>query len=74
MQKITKEQLLERAVSLLADGTVSHVLGWAQGEFDYDITPAVFSDEASSSSSPAIHTASISFSPSTDSTVKEYMS
>ncbi|MBR4880361.1 MAG: 4Fe-4S ferredoxin, partial [Clostridia bacterium] len=47
MQKITKEQLLERAVSLLADGTVSHVLGWAQGEFDYDITPAVFSDEAS---------------------------
>jgi len=47
MQKITKEQLTEKAVSLLRDGTVTHVLGWSAGEFDYDITPAVFSDEAS---------------------------
>ena len=42
MQKITREQLVEKAVSLLSDGTVSAVLGWSKGEFDYDITPAVF--------------------------------
>lgn len=45
MQKITREQLIDKAVSLLADGTVSCVLGWKKGEFDYDITPAVFNDE-----------------------------
>ncbi len=42
MQKVTREQLIERAAALLADGTVSSVLGWKRGEFDYDITPAVF--------------------------------
>ena len=42
MQKITREQLIEKASALLADGTVKQVLGWAKGEFDYDITPAVF--------------------------------
>jgi len=42
MQKITRDQLIEKAVALLADGTVSSVLGWSKGEFDYDITPAVF--------------------------------
>ncbi len=42
MQKITREQLVEKAVSLLSDGTVSAVLGWSRGEFDYDITPAIF--------------------------------
>ncbi len=42
MQKITREQLVEKAVALLADGTVSAVLGWSRGEFEYDITPAVF--------------------------------
>jgi len=42
MQKITQNQLVEKAVSLLTDGTVSAVLGWKKGEFDYDITPAVF--------------------------------
>ncbi len=45
MQKITRDQLIEKAVALLADGTVSSVLGWKKGEFDYDITPAVFTDE-----------------------------
>ena len=45
MQKITCEQLIEKAVSLLNDGTVSCVLGWSKGEFDYDITPAVFESE-----------------------------
>ncbi|MBE6562730.1 MAG: 4Fe-4S ferredoxin [Ruminococcaceae bacterium] len=42
MQKVTREQLIERAAALFADGTVSSVLGWKRGEFDYDITPAVF--------------------------------
>ena len=42
MQTITREQLVEKAVSLLNDGTVSAVLGWRRGEFDYDVTPAVF--------------------------------
>ena len=46
MQKVSQQQLIDRAVSLLADGTVSSVLGWTRGEFDYDITPAVFTDEA----------------------------
>ena len=42
MQAITREQLINKAVALLADGTVKYVLGWKKGEFDYDITPAVF--------------------------------
>ena len=45
MQKVTKDQLIDRAAALLADGTVSAVLGWKKGEFDYDITPAVFTTE-----------------------------
>lgn len=42
MQEIKREILLDRAVSLLADGTVDRVLGWKNGEFDYDVTPSVF--------------------------------
>lgn len=42
MQKVTREQLIEKAVALLNDGTVSAVLGWAAGEFDYDVTPQMF--------------------------------
>ncbi|MBR6562969.1 MAG: 4Fe-4S dicluster domain-containing protein [Clostridia bacterium] len=42
MQKITRDVLVEKAVSLLENGSVSCVLGWKKGEFDYDITPAVF--------------------------------
>lgn len=42
MQKITRDVLIDKAVSLLNDGTVNRVLGWKKGEFDYDITPAVF--------------------------------
>ena len=42
MQKITREQLIEKAVELLSNGTVTSVLGWSKGEFDYDVTPAVF--------------------------------
>ena len=42
MQKVTREQLIDKAVELLSNGTVSCVLGWAKGEFGYDVTPAVF--------------------------------
>lgn len=42
MQEITRDALLERAKKLLADGTVTRVLGWKKGEFDYDITPGLF--------------------------------
>ncbi len=42
MQKITRNILIEKAVSLLEKGTVQKVLGWKKGEFDYDVTPAVF--------------------------------
>ena len=42
MQKVTQEALISRAVSLLEDGTVTAVLGWRRGEFDWDMTPAVF--------------------------------
>ncbi len=45
MQKVTRDQLIEKAVSLLNDGTVKLVLGWKKGEFDYDVTPAVFETE-----------------------------
>lgn len=47
MQKITREALVEKAVSLLENGTVSVVSGWKQGEFAYDITPALFYDRES---------------------------
>ena len=42
MQKITREQLINKAAALLEAGTVTAVLGWSKGEFDYDVTPAVF--------------------------------
>ena len=44
MQKITRNTLIEKAGELLANGTVNRVLGWKNGEFSYDQTPAVFSD------------------------------
>ncbi len=42
MQTVTREILLQKAVSLLESGRVSRVLGWKKGEFDADVTPAVF--------------------------------
>ena len=47
MQKVSNAQLIEKAVSLLNNNTVSSVLGWQKGEFDYDITPKLFKDEKS---------------------------
>ena len=40
-----QETMIARAAALLADGTVSRVLGWKKGEFVYDVTPAVFTSE-----------------------------
>ncbi|MBR4895301.1 MAG: 4Fe-4S dicluster domain-containing protein [Clostridia bacterium] len=37
-----QEMMKNRAKALLADGTVSRVIGWRRGEFSYDVTPAVF--------------------------------
>lgn len=42
MQKIKREILTTKACELLANGTVDKVLGWKKGEFDYDVTPYVF--------------------------------
>ena len=42
MQKITCETLTSKACELLENGTVDRVLGWKNGEFVYDVTPAVF--------------------------------
>ena len=37
-----QQQVKERALDLLRSGTVQRVLGWKNGEFFYDLTPAVF--------------------------------
>lgn len=44
MQSVTRQDLLETALGMLADGSVSHVLGWSRGTFDYDVVPTLFSD------------------------------
>ena len=42
MQEIKREILISKASEMLGNGAVDRVLGWKMGEFDYDITPAVF--------------------------------
>ena len=42
MQKITQDTLIAKAKELLENGTVDRVFGWKKGNFDYDLTPAVF--------------------------------
>lgn len=42
MQEVKREVLVSKASELLKNGTVDRVLGWKAGEFDYDVTPAVF--------------------------------
>lgn len=44
MQKINRDALIEKAQALLEAGTVNKVFGWKKGDFDYDVTPAVFTD------------------------------
>jgi len=40
-----QEMMIKRAAELLADGTCDRVLGWANGDFAYDQTPALFCTE-----------------------------
>lgn len=42
MQEINRAALIKRASELLSGGNADRVLGWKAGEFDYDVTPAVF--------------------------------
>jgi len=42
MQKITRDLLLKKACELLDASTVNRVYGWQKGQFDYDVTPALF--------------------------------
>ena len=42
MQELKREILINKAKELLESGTADRVLGWKAGEFDYDVTPAVF--------------------------------
>ena len=37
-----RERVMNKALELLANGTVDRVMGWKRGEFCYDLTPAVF--------------------------------
>ena len=46
MQTVTREQLIAKASDLLQNGTVTAVLGWGKGEFDYDVTPTLFTTAA----------------------------
>ncbi len=45
MQEINREILINKAEELLKSNKVDRVLGWKTGEFDYDITPAVFGNK-----------------------------
>ena len=43
MQEVKREILVSKSRrAAMQDGTVDRVLGWKEGEFDYDVTPAVF--------------------------------
>lgn len=42
MQEINIESLISKAIELLENSTVNRVFGWKKGEFDYDVTPALF--------------------------------
>ena len=42
MQELKREILINKAKEPLENGTADRVLGWKAGEFDYDVTPAVF--------------------------------
>ncbi len=44
MQKVKSNVLVDKAVELISNGTVSSLLGWRAGEFEYDVTPALFTD------------------------------
>jgi Fe-S oxidoreductase len=41
-----QEKLVERAKALLADGSVTRVIGWRRGDFGYDQGPGIFTTAA----------------------------
>ncbi len=47
MQKINREVLVKKAIELLEQGVVDRVYGYKAGEFDYDVTPALFTNKES---------------------------
>lgn len=42
MQEIKREVLVSKAAELMKNGTVDRIIGWENGEFDYDVTPAAW--------------------------------
>ena len=44
MQKIKREILISKAKELMEKNVCDRVLSWGKGEFEYDVTPAVFKD------------------------------
>lgn len=46
MQTVNRDMLVARARALFENGTVDRAIGWKAGEFDYDLTPAVFRNVA----------------------------
>ena len=42
MQEVIRQKLAAKAKELLANGTVTRVLGWKRGEFCYDVAPGLF--------------------------------
>jgi len=44
MQKISRDIIVDKAISMLQNGEVQVVLGHRAGEFAYDVTPSVFTD------------------------------
>ena len=36
--------MIKRAIELLADGTVKRVAGWRSGDFQYELSPSIFTD------------------------------
>ena len=47
MQKINRDALIKKGIELLDSGKVDRILGWAKGQFGYDITPTVFKEKES---------------------------
>ncbi len=42
MQTVNRDMLVKIASERLSSGEVNRVIGWKKGDFDYDVTPAVF--------------------------------
>ena len=45
MQEINREILAAKAKEIFESGKADRLLGWKRGEFDWDVTPALFTAE-----------------------------